>query len=369
MRPRLGAQARRVSALVCLLAAVIAQAAAQVDSKPLHITIGGASAGGFHSLLGESVAQMVRAEYPGSSVGYEPGNQAGQLVRAVAGKVQLAMETSVELQLARRGEAPFRRAYGADELPVLAKIIDHQDIVLLIAADVAKRYGVYSLADIAAKKPPLRLSIYPRGNLFGRRLMVDGILGAYGITADALAQWGGTAYPLASAETKRLMLDRKVDVWISAAFHPDAKTLEIARAIPLLPLGVDKAVIDRAARTFGIGTRYLPGGTYDFVPDDYYTPEVATFLLASPKLADDDAYRLARAIYRRFDRYRSAHPYFANLKRAMLAESDGYQRHPGAARFYREVGLIDAQGRPRGQDSDADSPAHPGDERAPPAGP
>lgn len=329
-----------LAALAVGSAATVAATSPAIDEASVMASLGGASAGGFHALLGETIAEMVRRAYPGSSIGYEPGSQAGQLVRTVRGEISLSLQTAIELQLALQGYPVFPRAYDARELPVIAKIIDRQDIVLFVTEEAAERHGIASLADIRDKRPPLRMSFYPRGNLFARGLVFETVLAAYGITEQAVTDWGGRAYYVASAETQRLVVDHKVDLWLSASFHPDAKTLEIARAVALRALAVDREVIDRAADRFGLKTGYLPAGTYDFLPEDYYTPAVPTYLVASPRMSDEEAYKLARSLYTQFDHYRGAHPNFAKLSPAILAEHDQFKLHPGAERWYREVGLI-----------------------------
>jgi uncharacterized protein len=327
-------------ALVGCGSALFNVATAQVDNEPLKVTLGGASAGGFHSVLGETIAEMVRREYPGSSIGYEPGTQAGQLVRCARDDIKLTLQTTIELQLALEGHEVFPRRFEVEELPIIAKIIDHQDILLFVSQDAAKKYGIRSLNDIRNKKTPLNMSFYPRGNLFARALVFDGLFKAYGITEEQIKKWGGQAYYIGSADAKRLYEDRKIDLWLGAGWHPDSKTLEVNRAVPLVPISPDPAIVDKIAKRFGLKTRFLKGGTYRFVPDDYYTPMVPTYLVSSPKLSEADAYKLAKSLYNNFDYLRAAHPTFNALQRHMIAEHDQFQLHPGARTFYREVGLL-----------------------------
>lgn len=315
-------------------------ATAQVDSEPLRVTLGGASAGGFHTLLGEAIAQMVRSEYPGSSIGYEPGTQAGQLVRGTRDEIKLTLQTTVELQLALEGHKVFPRQFRLEEIPIIAKIIDHQDILLLISQAAASKYGIHSFDDIRKKKPPISLSFYPRGNLFARGLVFEGLFKAYDITEENVKKWGGKVYYVGSADAQRLYQDRKIDFWLSAAFHPDSKTIEVNRAIPLQPLRMSPKIVDQVAERFGLKTRFLKGGTYSFIPDDYYTPSVPTYLVSSPKMSDIDAYKIAKSLYNQFDKLRGAHPSFSDLEKSMLVQYDQFYLHPGAERFYREVGLL-----------------------------
>lgn len=327
-------------ALVLCASALFGAAAAQLDAEPLQVTLGGASAGGFHAVLGETIAEMVRREYPGSSIGYEPGMQAGQLVRCVRDDIKLTLQTTIELQLALEGHKVFPRKFKAQEMPIIAKIIDRQDILLLISEHAAQKYGIGSLADIRNKQPPINMSFYPRGNLFSSSLVFEGLFKAYDITEENIKKWGGRLYYVGSADSKRLYEDRKIDLWLSAGWHPDSKTIEANRAVPMQPITSDPEIIDKVAKHFGLKTRFLKGGTYRFIPEDYYTPMVPTYLVSSPKMSAADAYKMAKSLYKNFDYLRNAHPSFRDLKQIMLAEHDQFQLHPGAKLFYREVGLI-----------------------------
>lgn len=329
-----------VTALAFCASAPSDASATQLDAEPLQVTLGGASAGGFHSVLGETISEMVRREYPGSSIGYEPGMQAGQLVRCVRDDIKLTLQTTIELQLALEGHKVFPRKFKAEEMPIIAKIIDRQDILLLISENAAKKYGVNSLADIRNKQPPLNMSFYPRGNLFSRALVFEGLFKAYDITEENIKKWGGRAYYLGSSDAKRLYEDHKIDLWLSAGWHPDSKTIEANRAVPLQPITIDPTIVDEVAKRFGLKTRFLKGGTYRFIPEDYYTPMVPTYLVASPEMSDADAYKMAKSLYKNFDYLQGAHPSFLDLERNMLAEHDQFQLHPGAKLFYREVGLM-----------------------------
>ena len=340
------AASRRLWILLCVCGAAAAmltgavEAGARRQGDVIEATLGGASTGGYHALVGEAVSEVVRRQYPGSSIGYEPGSHVGQLVRTVRGEIDLSLQTAVELRLAMEGYAVFPRPYHPDELTILAKVLDRQEVVLFVRADFAEQFSIDSLDDLRMRRPPLRLSFYHPGNLFARGLVFGEIFAAYGITEAEVKRWGGVVHQTASAESRRLMVDRKLDLWASATFHPDEKTLEVARSVSLRPVRIDPQVIDRAASRFGLKAGYLPAGTYDFLPEDYYTALVPMYLLASPALAADVAYKIVSALYQHFDYFREAHPSFRTLSAMMLAESDGFVIHPGARRFFDEKGLL-----------------------------
>lgn len=330
-----------LSAVASAVITVSASRAETADASPVREVLGGASAGGFYQLLGETVAEMVRREYPGSSIAYEPGSQAGQLVRLINGEINLALQSPFELIYAREGRAPFEQAYKDDDFTIVARIVDQQNSMVIVRKEFAEQYRLKTVSDIAERKPPIKTSFFQRGNAFADGLLVRGIFKSGDITEENVKAWGGQLYYVPSKESARLMIDRKLDVNVSASWHPDSTTLQIARAIEVVALPVDRTVIDAIAKEYGLETTVIPAAAYDFLTEDYYTVSVPAYLVASPRLGEQEAYKLAKALYEHFDYYKTVHPVFSSFERDMLAKSSKFRLHPGAARFYREVGLIE----------------------------
>lgn len=330
-----------LSAVAGAVVTVSASHAETADATPVREVLGGASAGGFYQLLGETVAEMVRREYPGSSIAYEPGSQSGQLVRLIKGEINLALESPFELVYALEGRAPFEQAYTNDDFTIIARVVDQQNTMVIARKDFAERYSIKTVSDIGERKPPIKISFFQRGNAFADGLLVRGMFKSGNITEENIKAWGGQLYYVPSGEAARLMIDRKLDVGGSASWHPDSTTLQITRAIEVVALPVDRAVIDAIAKEYSLETTSIPAAAYDFLTEDYYTVAVPSYLVASPRLGEQEAYKLAKALYEHFDYYKTVHPVFSSFERDMLAKSAKFRLHPGAARFYREIGLIE----------------------------
>ena len=66
----------------------------------------------------------------------------------------------------------------------------------------------------------------------------------------------------------------------------------------------------------------------------------ATFV-SSTNTPDDVVYQVVKAVFENFDSFRKLHPAFANLKKEQMIK-DGLSAplHPGAAKYYKEAGLM-----------------------------
>jgi hypothetical protein len=74
---------------------------------------------------------------------------------------------------------------------------------------------------------------------------------------------------------------------------------------------------------------------------DVTTFGVGATLVTSAAVSDDVVYALVKAVFSDIDTFRGLHPAFANLDPAqMVADGLSAPLHPGAEKYYREVGLI-----------------------------
>ncbi|MGK2941730.1 MAG: TAXI family TRAP transporter solute-binding subunit [Immundisolibacter sp.] len=87
------------------------------------------------------------------------------------------------------------------------------------------------------------------------------------------------------------------------------------------------------------GTGVIPAGAYSSLTVDYPSTALAIYVLASASTPDQDVYKVTRAIYRQFGYLKSLHPLMRDYQPVMLADATPFPLHPGAARFYAEVGL------------------------------
>lgn len=337
-RRRFGLLAATVLCWVVMVPSTLAAIKTE-HQQVLRGAIAGYSAGGMISMLGEGLTAMVRAEFPGSSLTYEPGNPAGGLVKMVAGKRPFSIQTTLELAVARAGQRPFRRSYGDDELFAVGQFVEGMAVQLLMRADFLADHGVTSLQQVADQRLPLRLSANMRGNLLGQ-LVTERVLEHYGLNFEQVLANGGDVVYLPTRASAQMMRNRKLDMVLTASFLPSSRLIEIATAtdIKLLPLPAE--LLSQMAAEFGFGTMVIPADTYTFLEADLPVLTTGFLLTAGKQTAVEEAYMMARSLHRQFDLLRGLHPAFASFEPQMLLKTGKVGLHPGAAAYYQEAGLL-----------------------------
>jgi TRAP transporter TAXI family solute receptor len=150
------------------------------------------------------------------------------------------------------------------------------------------------------------------------------------------------ASELKSSEQSAALCDNKVDAIVFTVGHPSGSIKEAttscdSRLVPVSGAAVDKLIADNSYYR----SATIPGGMYRGSDKDVSTFGVGATFVTSAKVPEEVVYQVVKAVFENFDSFRRLHPAFANLKKEQMVK-DGLSAplHAGAARYYREVGLI-----------------------------
>lgn len=83
----------------------------------------------------------------------------------------------------------------------------------------------------------------------------------------------------------------------------------------------------------------IPGGTYEDVAEDTPTYGLANGLVISAELSEDRVYEMTKAIFESLDDLAGVHPAFGRVSKETVLNGFGAPLHPGALKYYREIGV------------------------------
>lgn len=314
------------------------------DTSPVQMTLAGASAQGFFRTLGETIGSIVREQYPGSSIEYEPGSPAGSTAKVISGQAQLAAPaTTIEYRLAREGAEPFEQP--AEEGRMLGVMRFYNEAVRfdsIMNQSFAEEYGITSMQDIADKKPPLRVVINQQGNTQGV-VPARAIFEAYGFSFEDIESWGGQIFYESSGPGVELLADRRVDMYFNGTLIPNSDLAEVARSVDLTWVEMDEGKLQQVGKEWGLPLATTPAGTYEFLAEDQPTLSIPHEMISNPDVPAQDVYKLVKAVYENQEQMSSVHPGMAEFSSEVMVQvrESGIPLHPGAEQFYREEGLIE----------------------------
>ncbi|MAM58755.1 MAG: C4-dicarboxylate ABC transporter substrate-binding protein [Salinicola sp.] len=197
---------------------------------------------------------------------------------------------------------------------------------------VAKPADIREFDDLLGK----RVNVGNPGS--GHRATLNALLAVKGKTEGAFA----LASELKPEDMTRVMCSGKLDAFFYVVGHPSQAIEEATRrcGAHLVDVsGPDVAHLIEAAPYYSVTV--IPGGTYANTPDDTTTFGVRATLMTRADVDDDDVYRLVKAVFENLEALRRSHPSLATLTAAKMArEGMTAPLHPGARRYYEEVGLL-----------------------------
>jgi TRAP transporter TAXI family solute receptor len=332
-------------ALACAAAALFAvlpgSAGAGFDDKaPINYTVDGATATGYFKVVIEAINGIVRDMYPNSAATYKPGSPAGGIQAISTGQADLCFTASApEIDYALDGKPPFKEPLKGKFSFVM---LLHNGLTVhnLMTKEWADRYGITSFADIAAKKPPMRLTVNQPANLQSTVSMYMSIFDVYGIN-EAEVTHGNSVLRGNAATGFDALRDGKIDVFINGGFVPTAEITDIARGRALQWISADPAKMKQAADRWRFTVLTIPKDTYPFVTHDETTYTEWNALVAGSHVPEETVYKLVKAMAQNRDWVRSIHPSLAEFSiDTAMRNPTALAYHPGAARFYREAGLL-----------------------------
>ena len=310
------------------------------DNKPISYTVDGATATGYFKVVTEAMNGVVREVYPGSSPTYKPGSPAGGILNISRGQSDFTFNAgATEIGYALDGKAPFSESQkGKFQFVMLL----HQALVIhsLMTREWAEKNGIRSFNDIAAKKPAMRLHVNQLANLQSTVSMYMALFDAYGIKEAEVTQ-GNPVFRSNAAGGLDALRDGKIDVFINGGFLPSADIADAARSRPVLWITGDPAKNKAAAERWQNAPITVPKGTYPFMTQDDVSVALWNSVVAGAHVSEETVYKFVKALAQNEARVRAIHPSLAQFSiQKVHGNPTQLPYHPGAARYYREVGLL-----------------------------
>ena len=193
--------------------------------------------------------------------------------------------------------------------------------------------GIKSFEDLKGK----RVNIGNPGS--GQRGTMDVVLEAMGWSLDDFA----LAAELKAAEQSAALCDNQIDAMIYTVGHPSGSIQEATTACDSVLVNVTGPAIDKLiAENAYYRKATIPGGMYRGTDEDVTTFGVGATFVTSADVSEEAVYTVVKAVFDNFDDFRGLHPAFANLDPKEMATAGlSAPLHPGAAKYYKEKGLIE----------------------------
>ena len=308
---------------------LIVSATALCFSIPAHaaefinILTGGTS--GVYYPLGVALSQIYGKAIPGSKTAVQATKASAENLNLLqAGRGEAAISLGDSLSDAWRGNEDASFKTPLKRLRTIAALYPNY-IHFVAAADS----GIKSLADIKGK----RISVgAPKS---GTELNVREILKAAGISYKDFSKVEYLSY----AESVELMKNRQLDVTLLSSGLGVAALRDLATSQKVVFLTISADIVTKINDpAFQVGV--IPAKTYEGQDADVSTISVQNYLVTHEGVSTETVYTMTKSMFENLDQMVAAHSAAKAIKKENAAKAPPAPLHPGAEKYYREVGLL-----------------------------
>jgi TRAP transporter TAXI family solute receptor len=307
--------------LVAATALVIASAAHAQEF--VTVLTGGTS--GVYYPMGVALSQVYSKAMPGAKTSAQVTKASAENLNLLqAGRGEIAFTLGDALGDAWKGDAEAGFKTPLNKLRTIAAI--YPNFIQIVAAADS---GIKTLADLK-----------------GKRIAVGAPKSGTELNARAIFKGAGLSYKdfakveyLPFGESVELMKNRQLDATLISAGLGVAAIRDLATAVKIVIVPIPADVVAKIGEAaYQAGT--VPANTYNGQTDAVTTVTIQNFLVSHEGVSTDAGYKMTKAIFEHLPDLQAAHAAAKAITRENAAKAPPAPLHAGAAKYYKEVGLI-----------------------------
>ena len=314
---------KKFGVVLSLGAALVTSTAFAQQPQFVNILTGGQS--GVYYPLGVALSQIYAKNIPNVRSTAQVTRASAEnmnLLEAGRGEVALALADTVSNAYKGNAEAGF-----AKPLTKLRGLSATYNNYIQIVANADS--GIKTLADLKGK----RISVGAAKS--GTELNARAIFKAAGLSYSDMAK---IEY-LPFGESVELMKNRQLDATLQSAGLGVASIRDLATSVNIVVVAVPAIVVTRVGDA-AYQPSVIPANTYAGQTVDIPTAAIPNFLVTHSGVSDELAYQMAKTLYTNIDTMYAAHNAAKTIQRENAVRGMPVPVHPGAARYYKEVGVM-----------------------------
>lgn len=311
--------------LLCTLTACSGGGSSSGPAETRFLSIGTAPPGGTFFIIGGAIGDVLNA-HKGPidwAVTAEATSGSQENIRRLAqGEIDFAISNSAVTYFAVRGEEGWDKPYPIRSVMTLAP-----NVALFVAP---KSAGIRTIADLRGK----RVVIGPAGA--GFETFVTPLLAAHGLALEDFTALNNT-----QTGAVDMLADGSADAAFLGGGVPTASIVQAASSMDLTYIPFDPQAVEKlVAEYLFFRPARIPAGTYRGLDQDFLGLDVGSMHLITAADQDEDlVYQVTRTIYEQREAVAQKHASGKSINAENVARPTGTEFHPGAVRYYREIGV------------------------------
>jgi TRAP transporter TAXI family solute receptor len=314
-----------------LAAGVAVASLAMAGPVSLHaadVVFSSGPTGGSWIPMAAATAQVVKKRFPEVNLQVEPGAALVNMEKIRTDKADLGWSMTTVLSDARTGSGVFKGKQTDKPLYVANYYPNVWQLIVPADSDIK------SVKDLRGKA----VALPARGNTS----LSDGWEALLKVNGMTLNDLGTKSYgPVSSNGEAMRNRQALASGWFTVV--PASFVLDVGSSMKLRMISVSDDELAKLRKINPGFARYVvKAGTYaeQGIPQEVQTFQSPTILIASSKTPEETVYKITKAIVEGRAEFGAVVKAMSGVTAAQMAENFGLPYHPGAARYYKEAGLI-----------------------------
>jgi TRAP transporter TAXI family solute receptor len=296
--------------------------------KNLLISLATGGAGGTYYVMGGGMPTIIEKAIPGSKLVVQSTAASTENARLVGkGDVEFGFNMPDGAYFATTGEREY--APTNEKYPKIKGVLAGH--LSVCQAFTSKSSGITSFGQLKGKRISLSAPSSPS------MYVSIAALEAYGLKEGDFSN----AF-MSYSEMADAVRNGSLDCGFSFGGIPTASALDLSMSIDTVIIGMEQDRAELAVKLFpyySYGT--IPANTYKGQTEDRIALTAPAIIITNDDVPENVVYYFTKALWENLDELKIIHPAFNEWVLEKAATGLGVPLHPGAERYYREVGVIE----------------------------
>ncbi len=323
---------RRFTVTIVALALALGSTAAWAQQKNVTWTAGQLG-GGWYAQAGGFV-ELIKAKDSSFNIKVVPGAGIQNMTKIQQGETDIAWGLPPFITASLHGQDPYQDKHG--DMRLVMNGLGYVHVQFCVADDLP----VKSIRELFEKKLPMKIGTTPPGG--SDEWVMKKIFDFYKTSYSDVRGRGGKVVLVSYSDLVTQYRDRNLDIMVPNLAVPGAAIQEasLGRKMRILPMDDD---LLKYLEGVGLSRGSVPKSTYKDVTNntvDIPTIAMANTIVANAKAPEQMVYEFTKILLGNVDAVRKVHPAFKDFNPKDAVKLADVPLHPGAARAYKEAGLI-----------------------------
>jgi TRAP transporter TAXI family solute receptor len=314
---------KRVAIALTLCVAMLGLASAAMAGEVKMVLATGGTAGTYYP-FGGAMAKIWNSKIPGMNVTAQATGASIENIRLMnKDEVELALVQSDNIDWAFFGKEVFKEKIT--KMAAIAVLYPEVVHIVLRGDSPAKTFGDLKGLKVGVGAPGSGTEANFRQLMEVYDMKKDDVKGQY----------------LSYAESAEQFKDKHIDAFFLTTGVPNSAIMDVANTRPIKLVGIDDAMVAKITQKYPfLAPAKIPANTYKGQPEEVKTIAVMAVLIASPNVKEEVAYNITKALIENQPELASAHAKGKELSLQGAVKGVSIPFHPGAAKYYKEKGLM-----------------------------